>query len=116
MQFLRNLWMRFFPSSRIYVVMCDGQENYFRKDRYAEPYDTDPRPHGLPIWKQEVSDAEFEENYRYKVRAFRRRSDAMKFMGFCNLDSVVIEVFDRAGDVWVRNRREEDDFAEEVIS
>jgi hypothetical protein len=99
---------------RFYVVISDGQINRFREDRYSAPYDTDPRRQGLPVFKLPLSDAEFERDYRQRVRAFPNLEDAFEFVGHCNLDNLRMLVFDRVNSDWVFNSEETGNVLEQL--
>src|SRR5215510_7819513 len=91
----RSFFMSFLASlfgwnpGRVYVVAGEPLKP-FREPRYI----TDPRHYGLPLFKEPVSDEEFERKYRHKLKAFIKRDDAITFVYLCNLDGVACPVYD----------------------
>lgn len=95
--------------TRLYVVIGDPFQPYTEP-----PYSTDPRPHGLPLFKRPLSDEDFDRDYREKVRAFLDRDHAIDFAYHCNLVSVQCPVYDRVGGEWVYNGDETERVAEDI--
>jgi hypothetical protein len=94
---------------RVYVIMGDS----FRATP-DPPYVTDPRHYGLPIFKEPVSDRQYDRYYRERIKAFLDREDAVKFAYSCNLMTVRCPVFDRASAGWVLNEGETGALAEDL--
>lgn len=108
MSFLKSLFgARKF--SRIYVVTGEPHQPF------TEPsYITDPRHYGLPLFKEPVSDEEFEREYRHKIKAFIKRDDAITFAYHCNLAGVMCPVYDRVDEKWVYNPEETGKVADDI--
>ena len=69
---------------------------------YSEPdYDTDPRQYGIELFKEPVSDADFDFRYRDSVKAFVDPEDAIDFAYHCNLDGVMCPVYSEHDGRWV---------------
>jgi hypothetical protein len=86
---------------RLYVVMGDPWDSF-----KEPPYNTDPRSYKITLFKELVSDEQFERDYRHKVKAFIRREDAITFAYHCNLVNVMCPVYDRVDGQWVYNKDE----------
>lgn len=83
---------------RLFVVWGDPLRDYQEPD-----YDTDPRQYDLELFKDPVSDDEFEFRSRRKVKAFLDPEDAIEFAYHCNLDGVMCPVYDDVDGEWVYN-------------
>ena len=82
---------------------------------FEEPgYVTDPRHYGLSLFKEAVSDEEFERKYRHKLKAFIKRGHAITYAYHCNLDGVACPVYDRVDGKWVYNAEETGKFADHL--
>lgn len=81
---------------------------------YEEPsYSTDPRSYGLPLFRRQLSDEEYERDWRDKVRAFINRDDAITFGCRLNLVTLQCPVYDLVGKEWVYNADETSSMADE---
>lgn len=95
---------------RLFVVIGDPFKQFLEP-----PYTTDPRRYQLPLFKTEVSDEQFEREYRHKIKAFVQRDDAIKFALHCNLAGVTCPVYDRVGNGWEYNADETGRISEDII-
>lgn len=94
---------------RLYVVVGAPCEEY------EEPhYDTDPRPYGLQVLDEPVSEERWQREYRQKIRAFPNRDDAISCGRHCSVDTVMCPVYDRVGDEWVYNQEETSQIADQI--
>lgn len=85
---------------RLYVVWGDPNTS----DDYKEPnYITDPRNYDVELFEKPVTDEEFDQKYRHKVRAFLQPEDAIDFAYHCNLDGIFTSVYDLIDGKWVYN-------------
>jgi hypothetical protein len=96
-------------SARVYVIIGDPQHPF-----PEPPYPTDPRVYGVPVFKQPLSDEEFDRDCRAKVKAFIDREHAIIFAHYCNLVSVWCQVYDADGEGWVLNHDEAGRLAEDI--
>src|SRR5262249_51048898 len=96
-------------TTRLYVILGNPQEPC------DDPsYPTDPRHYALPIFRRPVTDAEFERDYRHRVKAFTDRDHAIRFAWSCNMVNVQCPVYDLVGCEWVQNDVETLRLAEEL--
>jgi len=94
---------------RLYVIIGEPH-----REHQPPAYPTDPRLYDLDLFTKPVSDAEFEREYKHKVKAFLERDDAINFAYHCNLVGVLCPVYDRVGEEWVYNSEETGKVAEDI--
>lgn len=101
---------------RVYVVIGD-QMKYFdfpegtpesfieatrNREDFKEPgYPTDPDTYGLHLFESPPIDDDEKLRRQRSVKAFKDWDDAVDFAYHCNLDSVMIQVYERWSSKWV---------------
>jgi hypothetical protein len=94
---------------RLYVIVGEPS-----REHEAPSYSTNPADYGLDVFDKPVTEAEFEREYKHKVKAFLDRDDAISFAYHCNLVGVLCPVYDRVGDEWVYNSEETGKVADDI--
>jgi hypothetical protein len=99
----------FMEPTRLFVIIGDPTE------AVEEPgYPTDPRHYHLPLFREPVSDEEFDRAYRTRVKAFIEREHAIQFAWGCNMIGVRCPVYERVNGQWVYSESETEKMAEDL--
>ena len=79
-------------------------------------YSTNPRDYGLNVFNRDVSDEEFDREFRHRTHAYRTAAEAVDAMYDCGLlpSGSFLLVFKRDGAAWVRDDAEADRVIEET--
>jgi hypothetical protein len=80
------------------------------------PYPTDPRAYGLNVFKEPISDDEFEREYLQRVRVYQSSDPAVDDIYRCGLlpPGSFLRVFKRMDGKWVEDEAEADRVLEDT--